>query len=335
MIARPLPHPQFTKSSRARELRLPWESGGIAELVRAGLSGMPKSLPPKLFYDARGSELFDEITRLPEYYLTRTELGILSENAREIAECVGANVSVIELGAGSAEKTPVILEAVLRRQLRLAYVPIDVSEEALQFAKRRLRAQFKRVHVRPVVADYTSDLSALRAVRGRKLVLYIGSSIGNFSAEDSARTLSQLRQELAPGDALLLGTDLRKEECVLVAAYDDAAGVTAQFNKNVLARINRELGGRFDLDRFRHVAAWNAELSAMQMFLQSVAAQRVEISALGMQVDFAEGERIHTENSFKYTQGAVESLLSGAGLQRERTWTDAKSWYAVHLARVR
>jgi dimethylhistidine N-methyltransferase len=306
----------------------------IAEDVRAGLTRMPKALPPKLFYDGRGSELFEQITRLPEYYLTRTELSILQANASDIAAAAGPGITVIELGAGSAEKTCTLLSAISRRQLRLEYWPIDVSEGALAFAKERVARECAGVKIRPLVSDYTTDLDQVRALRRRKLVLYIGSSIGNFEHEDATRVLRRVRGVLASGDALLLGTDMRKHESILLPAYDDAQGVTVEFNKNMLARINRELGGHFDLNRFRHIARWNSDASAIEIYLESTCNQRVAIDALNLRVPFSAGERIHTENSFKYTMPQITRMLETCGFTRERTWSDERNWFTVHLARA-
>jgi dimethylhistidine N-methyltransferase len=306
----------------------------IAEDVRLGLTASPKRLPPRLFYDARGSELFEEITRLPEYYLTRTERSILERNAADIVSAAGANVKLVELGAGSASKTCILIAALLRRQMRLEYFPLDVSPAALEEAQRQLRREFKNLFVRPLVSDYTADISVIRGISGRKLVLYIGSSIGNFEPDEAESLLHQLRRSLAVGDALLLGTDMRKSESVLLAAYDDAQGVTAAFNRNVLARINRELGGAFNLDLFRHVAVWNPEQSRIEMHLESRCAQTAAIKALGVTLRFAPGERIHTENSYKYTPGMIASLLEAGGFTLEHTWSDERGWFTVHLARA-
>ncbi|HXE90232.1 MAG TPA: L-histidine N(alpha)-methyltransferase [Terriglobales bacterium] len=314
----------------SREMVIP----EIASEVYEGLTSQPKKLCPKLFYDAAGSALFEEITRLPEYYLTRTEEQILRTHADAIVAQAGDDLSLVELGAGSARKTSVLIGALLRRQREALYCPIDVSYDALQAASRRLRAGFPDLRVRPVVSDYTSDMEVLRQLPGRKLVLYIGSSIGNFEPEDALRVLRRMRARLGAGDALLLGTDLRKDATALIPAYDDAQGVTARFNKNVLARINRELGGEFDLDAFRHRIRWNPEASRIEMYLESLAAQSVWIRLLRHKVRFESGELLHTENSYKYTDEWVQEMLEESGFARENSWKDARSWFAVHLARV-
>lgn len=312
----------------------------IAADVLNGLKGEPKALPPKLFYDAIGSDLFESITQLPEYYLTRTEQAILDVRSEEIDALARMNgrvpLSVIELGAGSATKTRTILQSVLNRQSHLCFYPLDVSPAALRLAADHL-SDFAGLTVTPVVADYTSGLPPLPAGKNantRRLVLYIGSSIGNFEPMHATAILARIRRALSSGDALLLGTDLVKEEHTLLRAYDDAAGVTAAFNKNVLARINRELGGHFDLDSFRHVALWNAPESRIEMHLESEDGQIVAIDDLDLRVHFAAGERIHTENSYKFSTAMVESVLNNSGFVLERTWMDEKRWYALHLARV-
>src|SRR4051812_20773819 len=229
----------------------------IADEVFTGLTSKPKSLPPKLFYDATGSELFEQITELPEYYLTRTERSILESKADEIIRAAGSDISFIELGAGTATKTRLLLAAALKRQRTVTYYPIDVSPSALEEAKRNLNGDFPGLKVKPIVADYSRGLAELKTVRGRKLLLYLGSSIGNFEPMQAGAMLRSMKSGLSRGDALLLGTDLVKPEHLLVPAYDDAQGVTASFNRNILAHINRELDADFDLDTFKHLAVWN------------------------------------------------------------------------------
>jgi dimethylhistidine N-methyltransferase len=327
-----------TKGQAAALLRAGGNGSGpsasmVLEVTR-GLTDQPKHVSPKWFYDARGSELFEEITRLPEYYVTRTEQQILSGSADEIVSAAGSNLTLIELGAGTATKTGLLIEALLRRQLRVDYIPIDVSSTALESAALRLRAEFPRVRVQPQVADFTNGFGGFGAVRGRKLVLFIGSSIGNFEPTEAVNLLARLRGKLASGDAVLLGTDLVKDRDVMGSAYDDGRGVTAEFNKNLLVRLNREMGANFDLKSFRHVALWNENESRMEMYLESTRDQSVTLGAHGLKVQFAAGERIHTENSYKYTIPRVEAMLRDAGFQAERHWTDPQDWFAVHLARV-
>jgi len=305
-----------------------------AEEVEAGLTGYPKSLPAKLFYDAAGSALFEQITQLPEYYLTRTELGILKDRAGEIAAAVGAGVAVIELGAGTAAKTCTLLQALVKRQMRVPFYPVDISSSALAEARQRVLAEVGRVSVRPVIADFANGFGFLGDVPGRKLVLYLGSSIGNFDPEAATAMLIDIRGELAAGDTLLLGTDMVKKEKILLPAYDDAQGVTATFNKNMLGRLNRELGADFAVGAFRHVARWNARQSRMEMHLESLQMQTVEISLLRLRIRFLPGELMHTENSYKYTMPTVRKMLRSAGFHLVQTWFDRKKWFGLHLASV-
>lgn len=308
----------------------------IARAVLRGLTATAKWLPPWLFYDERGSALFEEITELPEYYLTRAERSIFERDGVAIitAGFGGGDATIVELGAGTAVKTQVLLAAAAGLRGAATYVPVDVSAEALAIAEARLAAEEPRVTVQPWLASHSHAFPHLRTLRGRKVVLFIGSSIGNYDEAEALGLLAGLRAGLGDGDALVLGTDLRKDPAVLVPAYDDAAGVTAAFNKNVLARINRELGGRFDLDRFRHVALWNAAQSRIEMHLESAGDQVVAIEGLRFRVAFRDRERIHTESSVKYDDATIERLLGGAGFRRERTWLDDGGRFAVHLARV-
>lgn len=306
----------------------------IADDVAGGLMESPKSLPPRLFYDAAGSEIFEQITELPEYYLTRTERGILTDNASEMVRVAGTPLTLIELGAGTATKTEVLIEALLKRQMQAVFYPIDVSASALRVAEETLESRFHSLSVRPLVGDYSAGLSQLNRIAGRKLVLYIGSSIGNYEPEEAAALLKTVRKSLSPGDALLLGTDMVKDEATLLAAYNDAQGVTGRFNLNILARINRELGADFDLSSFRHEAVWNPEASRIEMHLESLRAQAVRIADLDYAIHFNQGETIHTENSYKFTNGMVRKVLQAGGFVLERTWNDRKKWFGVHLARV-
>ncbi|HTZ58739.1 MAG TPA: L-histidine N(alpha)-methyltransferase [Acidobacteriaceae bacterium] len=310
-------------------------SSPIAMEVWNGLTGKPKTLSPWLFYDEAGSQLFEEITDLPEYYVTRTERQILAKHAHEIVSAAagGRDLSMIELGAGTATKTGLLLKAAVGLQGSVAYCPIDVSETALEQARARLEAELPEVRVEPIVADYTEGMRQNGALRtGRKLVLYIGSSIGNFSPADAVEVLRGVRAELKPGDCLLLGTDMVKDIEMLLAAYDDAARVTAQFNLNVLTRINRELDARFNLQLFRHQARWNEQQSRIEMHLESLVAQRVAIRALDMEVRLSLGETIHTENSYKFTDPRVEALLARAGFRLRQQWSDGNKWFTVYLA---
>jgi len=305
-----------------------------AEEVVEGLSSPIKTLPCKLFYDENGSVLFEEITRLPEYYPTRTELEILRANSREIAVAAGSPISIVELGAGTATKTEMLLRAIARRQIRVKFYPVDISPSALADAKKRLREELPGALVYPVIADFSDGFHFLKEIPGRKLVLYLGSSIGNFDWNPAIAFLQKVREQLSTGDALLLGTDMVKSPEILVPAYDDAQGVTAQFNKNMLRRINREFGANFDLDSFHHVAEWNPAQSRMEIFLESMKAQMAKLSVTGTVVRFRKGERIHTENSNKYTLEMVERMLCVSGLRLENSWFDRRKWFGLHLARV-
>lgn len=306
----------------------------IAAEVYEGLMRKPRSLPPKLFYDAAGSELFERITELPEYYLTRTERSILEKRATDMIAAAGDDLSLIELGAGTASKTRILIRAALQRQKHVRFYPIDVSRSALDEAVHNLNGDFRGLRVSPIVADYSHGLGQLAKLPGPKLLLYLGSSIGNFEPMQAGAMLRMMRSSLRSGDALLLGTDMVKPESQLIPAYDDAQGITAAFNKNILHRINRELDADFDVDSFHHVALWNPQCSRMEMHLESTRPQVVNIRGLQTRFNFVKGERIHTENSYKFTQTVVDSILDLAGFHREQTWTDDYNWFALHLARV-
>ena len=305
-----------------------------ADEVACGLTSHPKTLPCKLLYDELGSALFEQITRLPEYYPTRTELEILQSNSREIVLAAGCPVSIVELGAGTATKTSTLLRAVGRRQIRVKYFPVDISPSALAEAKKRVRDEFPGALVRPTVADFGNGFGFLREIPGRKLVLYLGSSIGNFDWNDAVLFLRKVREQLSAGDALLLGTDMVKSDQILVPAYDDSQGVTAQFTTNILRRLNRELDANFDLDSFRHIAEWHPEHSRMEIYLESCCPQAVNVTLLSRAVNFAARERIHVENSYKYTMEMVERLLCVSGFTLNKTWFDQRNWFGLHLARV-
>jgi L-histidine N-alpha-methyltransferase len=298
--------------------------------VLHGLTTTPKTLPPKWFYDAHGSALFEQITDLPEYYPTRAEREILDARATEIAAASGAR-TLVELGSGSSEKTRLLLDALTGLR---AYVPVDVSESALTGAGQALAAERPRLEVHALIADFTRPLE-LPDTPGPRLVAFLGGTIGNLLPAERARFLAAVRALLAPGDALLLGTDLVKDEQVLVRAYDDAAGVTAAFNKNVLAVVDRELGADFDLDAFDHVALWDAEQEWIEMRLRSRTAQTVKVPALGLAVDFAAGEELRTEVSAKFRQDGVRAELAEAGLELAHWWTDTEGRFALSLSTVR
>jgi dimethylhistidine N-methyltransferase len=313
----------------------------VALAAREGLLGTPKSLPPWLFYDEAGSRLFEQITRLPEYYLTRTERAIFAQHADAILAGVGGPVTIAELGAGTASKTGLILAAAIRAQESVLYQPIDVSATALDEACDHIAQSIPGVTVRPQVANYITDPIRIERPAGASvLALYIGSSIGNFSPPEARGILQNLRTQLQPGDALLLGTDLapgpNKSVATLLAAYDDVEQVTAAFNLNMLVRLNRELGAGFTIPCFRHRARWNAVESRIEMHLESLMPQTVLIPADGsnpeLQLDFRKGETIHTENSYKFTPETLSSLLEPAGFSPTRTFHDPQHLFAVTLA---
>jgi dimethylhistidine N-methyltransferase len=304
------------------------ERSEIAADVVKGLTARQKSLPCHLLYDEEGSRLFEAITELPEYYLTRTELAILQAHAGEIADAAGPVRTVAELGAGTATKTRTILDAIAPE----LYVPIDVSATALEVAAATLARP--GLAVRPLVGRYQDLLPRLRELPGPRLLLFIGSSIGNYEPPAAVELLAAARRCLAPGDGFLLGADLRKSEAVLVPAYNDAAGVTARFTRNLLVRLNRELGAGFDTGAFRHLAVWNGELSRMEIYLESLRDQEVAIPALDLVVHFARGERLHTENSYKLPLATQLRLLRDARFDPVALWRDPGELYAVHLARV-
>ncbi|WP_326769562.1 L-histidine N(alpha)-methyltransferase [Streptomyces sp. NBC_01591] len=295
--------------------------------VLHGLTRQPKTLPPKWFYDAHGSELFEEITRLPEYYPTRAEREILIDRADEIARVSGAR-TLIELGSGSSEKTRHLLDALPALH---SYVPVDVSESALRGATEALLAQRPELSVHALIADFTGGL-ALPGTPEPRLIAFLGGTVGNLLPDERAVFLKSVRSLLSPGDALLLGTDLVKEEKVLVAAYDDAARVTAEFNRNVLRVVNRELGADFDPAGFDHVALWDPEREWIEMRLRARRAHTVKIPDLDLVVAFEAGEELRTEVSAKFRKEGVRTELDTAGLRLAQWWTDSGGRFALSLA---
>jgi L-histidine N-alpha-methyltransferase len=296
--------------------------------ARRGLAATPKSLPPKWFYDERGSQLFDDITRLPEYYPTRKEREILERHAPDIVRAAGAD-TLVELGSGTSTKTRVVLDAMGARR----YVPFDVSEATLREAGEAIEAAYPGIVVHGVVGDFERHLGCLPR-GGRKLVAFLGGTIGNLRPTERAGFLGDVVATMAPGDAFLLGTDLVKDVARLVTAYDDSAGVTAEFNRNVLHVLNRELDGDFVVDRFDHVARWDPEHEWMDMRLRSQVAQSVRLRALDMVVGFEAGEDLHTEISSKFRRQGVVDELAAAGLELRHWWTDAAGDFALSLSFV-
>ncbi len=298
--------------------------------VLAGLSATPKTLPPKYFYDERGSALFDEITRLPEYYLTRAETSILAARAAEIAALSGCE-SLVELGSGTSAKTGLLLRAMLEEGTLREFVPLDVDPVVLAAATDALGARYPRLRIAPFVGDFECDLGAI-PLAGRRMIAFLGSTIGNLEPPARARLLRQVRAALQPGDTFLLGTDLVKDTGRLLRAYDDPAGVTAEFNRNVLRVINKDLSADFDVDEFEHVAIWDAACQWIEMRLRSTRAQTVRIADLDLTVSFAAGEEIRTEISAKFRPEQVRAELTDAGLDPVRSWTDDKADFALTLA---
>jgi L-histidine N-alpha-methyltransferase len=315
--------------------RLP--AGFLASSLRAdalaGLTATPKSLPPKWFYDAQGSALFEKITELPEYYPTRAERAILAAQASSIASMTRAR-TLVELGSGSSEKTRLLLSALRAAGTLRCYVPVDVSEPALVMAADSLTAGYPGLDVRAVVSDFEEHLGLPAAddAPAPRLVAFLGSTIGNLVPAQRAAFLTRVRAALLPGDAFLLGTDLVKDPEVLVAAYDDASGVTAQFNKNVLAVLNAELGADFDLDTFEHVAVWDPDAEWIEMRLRSAVSQTVHVPGIGLTVSFAEGEEMRTEVSAKFRRDGVRAELAASGLTMRSWWTDPAGQFGLSLS---
>jgi len=315
--------------------RLP--AGFMASALRAdalaGLTASPKTLPPKWFYDANGSALFEKITELPEYYPTRAERSILAASAPAIAAATRAR-TLVELGSGSSEKTRLLLNALSAAGTLRCYVPVDVSEPALVMAADALVAEYPGLDVRAVVSDFEEHLGlpARGDAPAPRLVAFLGSTIGNLLPDERARFLSRIRSSLAPGDSFLLGTDLVKDPAVLVAAYDDSSGVTAAFDKNVLAVLNAELGADFDLDAFEHVAVWDPAAEWIEMRLRALDSQTVHVPGIGIAVDFDAGEEMRTEVSAKFRRSGVTAELAAAGLEMRSWWTDPAGQFGLSLS---
>jgi L-histidine N-alpha-methyltransferase len=310
----------------------------VAQSLRAdvltGLLDTPKTLPPKWFYDARGSELFEKITELPEYYPTRAERQILVQRSAAIAELTGAQ-TLVELGSGSSEKTRLLLDALRANGKLRRFVPLDVSATALRESAAAIATDYPGLVVHGVVGDFTEHLDLIPVdASGHRLVVFLGGTIGNLVPSERAKFLSGVRSVLTEGEWLLLGTDLVKDRDVLVRAYDDAAGVTAEFNRNVLHVLNRELGADFDVDAFTHVALWDQSREWIEMRLRARKAMRVDISALGVQIDFFAGEDMRTEVSAKFQRPGVAIELAEAGFDMVRWWTDIEGRFALSLARA-
>jgi dimethylhistidine N-methyltransferase len=302
------------------------EVSAFAADVVAGLTASPKRLPPKYFYDSAGSELFERITRLPEYYPTRSELGILNARARDIAQLVPAGAALIEFGSGASTKTRIVLQAA---RTIAAYVPVDISGGFLRQQTDALKREFPAIAMLPVAADFTRPFVLPLSVQAMPRVgFFPGSTIGNFEPHEAATFLRDAGGILGRGSVFIVGVDLEKDGQVLQKAYNDAQGVTAEFNLNLLARINRELGARFHLDAFEHHALYNRERHRVEMHLASLKRQRVTVC--GERIDFRAGETIHTENSYKYSVASFGALARGAGWTPVSVWTDDNSYFSVH-----
>jgi L-histidine N-alpha-methyltransferase len=301
----------------------------LVDDVRAGLTRTPKELPPRWFYDDRGSELFEQITELPEYYQTRTEAAILRSRAAEIIDRTRPG-AIVELGAGASTKTRLLLEPAHRDGLQV-FVPFDVSDGIVQRAARELLREFPGLVVHAVIGDFAHHLKEIPRL-GRQLIVFLGSTIGNFFPDQRQEFLSAMRALMQPGDAFLLGVDLVKDQRELVAAYDDAQGVTAAFNRNVLAVINRELDAGFDLHAFEHVASYDAQQDWIEMHLRSLADQTVPIPGAELTVNFAQGELMRTEISAKFTRQKVEDCFAQVGLRMDAWYTDERQRFGLALA---
>ncbi|MDA0334454.1 MAG: L-histidine N(alpha)-methyltransferase [bacterium] len=300
--------------------------------ARIGLTAPRKWLPCLYFYDEVGSNLFEQICDLPEYYPTRTERAILEEHADDLVAHVGHAVDLVELGSGSASKTRLVVEALLRRHGQLRFIPVDISRSILEESSLALVEDYAGLEVFAVAGEYHDGLDFLKTEGGPpRLILWLGSNVGNFERADAVHFLQRLHGAMRPGDQLLAGIDLRKDPALLIAAYDDAAGVTAAFNRNILTRINRELKGAFALDQFRHEARWNVAEGRVEMHLVSLTEQSVRIEDLDLLVPFAAGESIHTENSYKYSLSEIQRLAAASGFVTNGQWLDAAQRFSVNL----
>jgi L-histidine Nalpha-methyltransferase len=309
---------------------------GFAEDVRRGLSSVPKSLPSKYLYDELGSRLFAAICALPEYYLARVESAILAAHAGEILDLLPGPLRLVELGSGDAEKTPLLIEEILARQGELLYLPIDVSASAIEGGGERLLRAYPGLSIAAYVAPYQAGLRAISRLPagrhgGRTLALFLGTTLGNLEPGEQRALLLQLREGMRPGDGFLLGVDLEKPESLLLPAYDDPLGVTAAFDLNLLVRINRELGGAFDVGRFRHRTLYDRGLGRIEMLLESRVAQTVAIRDLGMEVGFAAGETIHTESSYRFSPERLAALARETGFALRQEWTDPDRLFGIYL----
>ncbi len=306
----------------------------FAEDVLEGLSSTPKTLPPKYFYDRLGSKLFEAICELPEYYVTRTEFSILKTFADDIAAQFEDDVTLVELGSGNSSKTRLLIEAFLRQQGGLHYLPVDISKSILIETSQNLLRSYRRLKITAHISEYFTALRYLQQETFEsKVILFLGSNIGNFEPAEAVNFLRNTYATMGEHDRLLMGVDLMKDKQILEPAYDDARGVTARFNINLLVRINRELGGHFDLSQFRHQVLLNENLGRIEMHLESRRPQVVAIDQLNHEFFFQKGETIHTENSYKFTLASLKKLAARGGFEIEKTWLDARKWFSLNLLR--
>ena len=306
----------------------------FADDVRRGLTSSPKVLYPKYLYDELGSRLFEAITALPEYYVTRCEAEILRQHAGDIAAALGGPLWLVELGSGDGQKTRLLIDALLARQETLEYVPVDISESAVEISSRSLLLSYPALRITAYIGEYHAALRMIRKERaapGCPLVLFLGSTLGNMDPEERLGFLLDVRKLLNPGEGFLLGVDLQKPEKVLIPAYDDPLGVTAAFDLNLLVRINRELGGTFEIGRFRHRALYDAERGRIEMRIESLEAQTVPLRGLGIEISFAAGETIHTESSYRFDRGQLAALGRETGFVLRQEWTDPEKRYGLFL----
>jgi dimethylhistidine N-methyltransferase len=310
----------------------PQDDGSFAADVRAGLSARPKTLKPKYFYDALGSQLFEAICLLPEYYLTRAEAEIFERRSAEIIAQLSPPISVVELGSGSSVKTRYLIEAALSRQRELLYQPIDISATILEQSAEKLLREYPKLRIAGQVCDYTRSFAiAERRDEEKVLVLFLGSNIGNYTPDEARALLGQIRRALRPGDGLLLGADLKKSAAILELAYDDGLGVTAAFNLNLLQRVNRELGADFDLKQFAHRAVYDEDAGRVEIYLVSRVKQTVDIRGLGLTVEFRAGETIHTENSCKYDLAQLAAMAGETRFRPVKAWFDSERRFGCNF----
>lgn len=329
--------PEAEQRLTIHRIETPEQLAGFSDDVRVGLTSVPKYLKPKYFYDEMGSLLFEGICLLPEYYVTRAESEILADQHDTILDAMPGKIRLVELGSGSANKTRILIDTVLGRQKTLEYLPIDVSESALESSSVELLHSFPRLTITAFASDYMKALTTLAEEQSarddgtRTMALFLGGTIGNLEPPERLRLLQRIRNMLDVDDGLIIGTDLKKERDLLEQAYDDALGVTATFNKNLLQRINRELDGDFDLRRFAHKAFYNAEIGRIEMHLVSRERQTVRIADLDLDVEFDAGESIHTENSYKFDRRLVATMAREAGFELTETWQDSRNLFGLHL----